>query len=296
MSKRAVIDLGTNTFHLLIVDISDSKFDVIFKERKYVYLGENGVNTISDAAYHRGIDVLVHFKEIIAGYDDVLSIEAFGTSALRNASNSKLFVDEAFAKTGIAIEIISGDREADLIAKGVGLLYNKHKYHLVMDIGGGSVEFILGNDEITWKKSFNIGIAVLYQMFYKSEPIGADHLEELDQYLSSQLVELRKELNDCDSIDLIGAAGTFEVLSQKVKTSPQQLHKIEPKYIFDLFDEVKNLTLEERVAHPMIPESRAKYIVVGLAIITHVLALKQFETVLISPFALKEGVIAQYLD
>ncbi len=295
MSKRAVIDLGTNTFHLLIVAIEQSDFKVLYKERKYVYLGESGVHKISAQAYARGIAALTYFKEILSGFDDIESIDAFGTSALRNASNNDEFVKDVFAQTGITIQIISGDQEAQYIANGVGLLYTKPKHHLVMDIGGGSVEFILGKNDVIWKKSFKIGISVLHDLFHNQEPIGDAILSELYTYLSEELTELKTQLEPISSIDLIGAAGTFEVLARQLKTTEPKLYTITTDEIIALFEATRVMNFEERLAYKLIPDTRAKYIVVGLAIIVHVLGLASFDEVLVSPYALKEGVIAKYL-
>ena len=147
MDRIALIDLGTNTFHLLITEIRDR--DQLVEMGKYkasVKLGEDGMpnGAISDAAYQRGISTLIEFKQVIEAAG-VTTILAFATSAIRSAVNGKAFVEEAYELTGIRIRVINGNEEASLIHEGVknGVTLPKDEAVLLVDIGGGSVEFIV---------------------------------------------------------------------------------------------------------------------------------------------------------
>ena len=161
MNERiAVIDLGTNTFHLFIVEVKEGAINTLYREKIAVKIGKNGISKgrISSAAKKRALHTLRIFKTIIDQFE-VASVKGVATSAIRSAKNGQELLDEIEASTAIKIEIISGDREAELIFYGVkstGRLNGTP--NLVMDIGGGSVEFIIGNDqEIFWKQSFEIG-------------------------------------------------------------------------------------------------------------------------------------------
>jgi len=170
----AVMDLGTNTFHLLIAQGDAANPEELYHTTVPVRLGEGGINNgiIQPAAYKRGVDTLVQFSEKIAEFK-AERVSAMATSALRSASNGKDFIEEVRAKTGIEIETISGDREAKYIYEGVkaGKCLTKQN-SLILDIGGGSVEFILGNEEeIIWKRSFEIGAARMLDKFHKIDPI-----------------------------------------------------------------------------------------------------------------------------
>src|SRR5688572_14741017 len=115
MSVRvAVVDLGTNTFHLLIADVSENFIEeIVYSRQLHVKLGEGGITTglITDAAFRRGIDALEEFNQIISRYN-TQEVRAVGTAALRAAKNGNDFIAEVKERTGIQIEIISGDREA----------------------------------------------------------------------------------------------------------------------------------------------------------------------------------------
>ena len=154
-SRKAVIDIGTNTFHLLIAEIKENQeIKVIFKKTIPVKLGEGGVEKglIAEAAYQRGIDALIDFRKDLNQYQ-IKNIKATATAAVRDAANGKDFIDEALAKADIKITIIDGLKEAEYIylgAKASGVLDQENV--LIMDIGGGSVEFIIANDhQIFWK-------------------------------------------------------------------------------------------------------------------------------------------------
>ena len=164
--RLAVVDLGTNTFHLLIISFNDKNdsWEEVYRERRYVYLAEDGIETIGSAAIQRGLDTLKAYALACKKYN-VSKAKAFGTAALRTASNGLDFVNNAKTIFPYNIEIIDGDTEANLIAKGVALaIPSSERKQLIMDIGGGSVEFILSqSSEVIWARSFNIGVAVLFK-------------------------------------------------------------------------------------------------------------------------------------
>lgn len=142
-SRLAVIDLGSNTFHLLIVDVdSFGMWQTILKDRRYVKLASGGIDFIDDAAIGRAISVMVEFSERIQGMD-VLHTIALGTAALREARNGLDVVERIQTASGIPIELIDGHQEAYYIWKGItSSLPGLYRPCLIMDIGGGSVEFI----------------------------------------------------------------------------------------------------------------------------------------------------------
>jgi exopolyphosphatase/guanosine-5'-triphosphate,3'-diphosphate pyrophosphatase len=177
MSSIAILDLGTNTFQLLIANIIDNKPVLVFEESIAVKLGEGGIEKgyISEAAFDRGLSALKQFKKSIDQYQ-VKLVRAAATSALRSASNGAEFLEKIRSETGIIPEIITGEREAELIYQGVRAAINMgDEKCLIIDIGGGSVEFIICNqEEVFWKRSYDIGAARLMEQFHHSDPISED--------------------------------------------------------------------------------------------------------------------------
>ena len=162
--RVAIIDLGTNTFNLLICDKKDESDKIIFKNKISVKLGEGGIDKgiIADAPYQRGIKALEDHLNTIKKYE-VDKHRAFATSAIRSTKNGSDFVREVFEKLALKIEVIDGDKEAELIYQGVkkAILFDLD-YKLIMDIGGGSTEFIIANAKgVRWKKSYLLGVSRL---------------------------------------------------------------------------------------------------------------------------------------
>ncbi len=222
---KAVLDLGTNTFHLLIAEQNGATISEIFQKQIPVKIGAGGINQgfITPEAYLRGINALGEFYQIIQQYP-VKTIVATGTSAIRNAKNGTEFLEEIAQKFGFKVQSISGEIEASLIYKGVSLSFPfPNEPVLVMDIGGGSVEFIIGlGEEILWKQSFEIGAARLLDKFKPSNPISEAEITALDNYLEEVLQPLTTVLETYKIAGkpiqtLIGSAGSFETLLDVLK-------------------------------------------------------------------------------
>ena len=297
MARYGVIDLGTNTFHLLIVEVqADGKLVKLHKERKYVSLAEESIHRIGDAAFQRAQDSILYFAQVLKSYE-VKHVKAFGTSALRNASNASDLIQSIFEKTGIQIEVISGIAEANFIHKGVKQVVPfDDSISLIMDIGGGSVEFILCDaGQVLWSNSFRIGVAVLYNNFHLEEPMTAASREKLQAFLEEQLAPLRAALQTYPPNQIIGASGTFDVLvnlleSQRISKFHAQL---DPKDILQWGQSIKGLTLEERLAIPDLPTQRASLIVVAVELLEYVIQLANPDYISVSSFAMKEGIISE---
>jgi len=299
--RLAIIDLGTNTFHLLIVEPSDNGvgFEVAHRERIFVNLAEDGIGHIGKAPWERAIVAMNKYSSVLNEME-ITEIRATGTAAFRRASNSADLVDQIDSETGIKVAVIPGQLEAEYIAAGVSMILPADKQDiLIMDIGGGSVEFIVKcNDQIEYVVSHPLGVAVLYDQFHKTEPITDAALEVLDDYLDKVLAELHFHLERHPDIQLIGASGTFEVLDSALKHQLEQGPYAE--YQFDdfaeLYESVRAMTLEERLRHPAIPNSRARYIVVAMHLIYYMMTRLPNKTGGISQFAMKEGIAKKWFD
>jgi len=298
MHRYGVIDLGTNTFHLLIVEYrdTDASFKEIYRERIFVKLAEDGIETIGKAPLERATKALVHFKSIIDKYA-LTKIKAFGTAALRTASNGIEFIQSIKRLTDIDIQLISGDQEAHLIYKGVQQVVPFHdSYSMIMDIGGGSVEFIIANKNgIAWAQSFPVGVAVLHRNFHHSDPINSTNISSIQQHLSDILKPLIDILQTYPVKTLVGASGTFDVLEQALEgnTVSDFYTQITVKQFYHFYNECLPLNLSERFNHPKIPDSRADLIIVALVLIQFVLQNTSITHLDISAFAMKEGMLAE---
>lgn len=301
--RYAVIDIGTNTFHLLISEPGTNGIGLreVFRSRDFIKLAENGIETLSIQALERGMNTLLRFRQELDEYEVPMEkVIALGTAALRTATNGPAFREEVKERTGIDIQIISGDREAALIARGALLaIPSPREKVLIMDIGGGSVEFIIADQhQVYWAQSFPVGVAVLYRRFQHHEPIAAEEIAAVRAFLQEQLAPLAVALQRHQSIHLIGAAGTFDVVADQLAPDRSELPYafIELDRFENFFNKIRKTTQAERYAMPEIPDDRADMIVVALILIDLVLQLAGIQQMTVSFYAMKEGMMAELLE
>jgi exopolyphosphatase / guanosine-5'-triphosphate,3'-diphosphate pyrophosphatase len=292
--RKAVFDLGTNTFNLLIADVYARHFETIYSDKDAVALGMGGINAnfITDDAFIRGINSISKFHSICLDFK-VESIHAFGTSALRSAQNASEFLTVVKEKFGFDIEIISGNREAELIYQGVKWSYDFQDPAVIMDIGGGSTEFIFANSQgVENVISLNIGVSRLYQSFTFTDPFGVDDVANIEQWLRKHSMGFFQE-KQADIF--IGASGTFETFWELIynKKFPNQLEALEVP--FDLFykvlDEVILSTQAERDQNDFIIPIRKKMAPITAVKTKWVLNNLGVKRIFISPCSLKEGAL-----
>lgn len=295
-NKFAIIDLGSNTFHLLIAEVNTlGHVKILYKERIYVKLAIDGITFISDPPYKRGLEALIHFKKII-DQNGVIACRAIGTAALRIASNASDFINDVYLQTGITIEVVSGEEEAELIFQGVKATLPKNiNNYLIMDIGGGSVEFIISDsNSIKWKSSFAAGVAVLKSNFHFEDPISIKEIKTIEAFLDNIFQPLSSYLDQFQPQVFVGASGTFEVLEMALGGKGIDLHTnsvLDIDCYFPVYDQVIHSTLEEIGQIKYIPPERRELIQVAFILINWILKKRTFTQYRVSRYALKEGAI-----
>jgi exopolyphosphatase / guanosine-5'-triphosphate,3'-diphosphate pyrophosphatase len=305
--KIAVIDLGTNTFNILIVEVTpDYSYDILFQTKLPVKLGEGGINKgiIQPVPFQRGIDALRQHQKTIEKYD-VQKVYSFATSAIRDAENGKEFVAKLKLETGYEVEVISGDREAELIYYGVRQALEMRSYSsLIIDIGGGSTEFIIANkDEILWKQSFLLGGARLLEKFKPSDPITEGEAAEIKKYLLLELKPLFEALKKYPVKELIGSSGSFDSLAEMIlhKFHNPEILNYTTEFTFDLneFKMIHDIILrssrKERLLIKGLVEMRVDMIVVSSILVQFILSSFNIEQMRLSTYSLKEGVLYEVL-
>lgn len=307
--RYAIIDLGSNTFHLLIVEKNPDAIRSIFKEQVPTKIAKAGINQgiITEDAAERALAVLRHFRQKINDHEvPSIHVKAIGTSAIRNAINGKAFCQAIETETAIKVEVISGDREAELIYEGVHQALDLGETpSLIMDIGGGSVEFIIGNaSRIFWKKSFEIGGQRLLEKFVLTDPISSSAITRLSNHFQEQLLSLVNAAHQYAPQTLVGSSGSFDTLVDMDfmyrfghLPDPQQTSF---ELALDEFHRVYQLLTTqnraERMAIPGMIELRVDMIVPGVILIDHVLKSLNIRQIRCSTYALKEGVLKWVLE
>ena len=292
--KKAIIDLGTNTFNLLIATVTSSGFSIIEADRIAVAIGQGGINKgiITEEAIERALNALVQFKAVCDKFQ-VDSVRAIGTSAIRDAKNKREFCERVFERTNINIEVIDGEKEADLIYKGVKWSHDFMEPAVIMDIGGGSTEFIFANKSgVLDQISLNIGVARIADLQEFSDPLTPEEVDVIENWLEQQ-AGAYFENKTCAK--LIGASGSFE-------TFYELLHQLDfPAEIvtFDLpINELKQLltylifsTENDRKNNRWIATIRKKMVPIAAVKVNWIIKKLNIKEVSVSSCSLKEGAL-----
>jgi exopolyphosphatase/guanosine-5'-triphosphate,3'-diphosphate pyrophosphatase len=294
----AVLDLGTNTFHLLIARRDEQGFTYLHKDEQWAYLAEKGIDVICDAALTRAANILQHYALVINNYACEM-IVATGTAAFRRAANGAVLQKMVSDYLGVDVSVLSGDEEARLIYKGVLLaLPDLREPFLLMDIGGGSTEFIVADrDKIYFKKSYPIGATVMKQKHQHHEPASVEEIEAIKEDVLRHIAEVKVHFEQHSVKMLIGASGSFDtfaaVLLQEGYSKQNKHHRLNKDMLLGLFGEFYRMDEEQRKAIPGMVWFRAQMMVASASITEAVLELHDFEEVIQSNYALKEGVLQE---
>ncbi len=308
MIKKAIIDLGTNTFQLLIVEQDGVNYKTIHEDSYAAKIGKGGISLgiITEEGIQRGIRGLQYFQQVLEK-EGITSenILATATSAVRNAKNGDEFCQRILSETGIKIQVIYGEEEATLIYEGVKLGMDIGlEPSMIMDIGGGSVEFIIcDKNRIMYKRSFEIGGQRLIDKFMTTDPISPRSVGALKDYLEEELLPLTNAVHQYAPVCIIGSAGSFETLIDLFYMKTQgHLPPLEQSYFelptsefYDSFLKLVSKNHDERMALAGMIELRVDMIVVGVCLIDFVLKRFGIQQIKVSNYALKEGILSKIL-
>lgn len=306
--RIAVIDLGTNTFNLLVAETDlFGGFETLYNEKIAVKLGEGGINKgfITEEAFIRGLEALENYSSTIRQWQCERTL-AFATSAVRSASNGNDFVKTVLGKTGIEIQTISGDMEAEFISMGVRQAVRlTEEPSVIIDIGGGSTEFIILDDkQILWKQSFEIGASRLLQRFQPSDPIKTEEQKQIADYILDELKSLWEAAEKFKVKELIGASGSFESLAELVNLRYHSLPGLEDKteceFVLEqcgaIHAEILASTRDQRLKMKGLVAMRVDLIVVSAVLVETVVSRLNISKMRYSSYALKEGVLWRFLN
>ena len=306
--RLALIDLGTNTFHLLIAEVNSSNIITpLLNLKEPVKLGEGGISrgAITPAAYDRALNTLTNFRKLLEQHE-VTEERVMATSAMRNAANGPELVQAIAEQTGFQVEVISGDQEANLIYLGVrSALDIGHEKSLILDIGGGSVECIIcDGDKIYWKHSFEIGAQRLIDKFFITDPINDLAIEAEKEYLREQLEPLSAAIQQYNPCCLIGSSGTFDTLcdinslkngiDRQQDSSPEA--ELSLSCYYEMQEDILRKNREERLAIPGMLAMRVDMIVVAMVLIDFILENYDINKIRVSAHALKEGMLQDLIN
>lgn len=301
--KVAILDMGTNVFNLLITDVSEDGYEILKVLKVPSKIGEGGITKgiLTQQAFESARSAISELSAAIKEMGGVDSFRGIATSAVRDAANSAEFLSMVNREFGIEAEAISGNREAELIYKGVResmLLYNE--IFLIMDIGGGSNEFIIADKhQILWKRSYNMGVVRLREMFPPSDPISDNELSHLEEYYDRNMSDLWEAVGRFRPTLLIGCSGSFDTLRELIYTDDDgsvPSMEIEKEKFIQLHGKLIKSVREERAAMPGMSPIRVDYIVIGSILVNLVIEKTSITDIHQSSYSLKEGYMAEIYE
>lgn len=304
--RIAVIDMGTNTFNLLIAEYSDHSFHIIYSDKQAVKLGQKMAeqHSIDSEGIKRILTTLNQYKEKIKQYS-VNEVIAIATSSIRTAKNQKQVVALIKEQLDIDVKVIDGEREADLIyiANQYAIrqcIKNEDIPMLIMDIGGGSTEFIIADDtSALWKKSFLIGMARLIDEIRPKDPIGLDDIHKIHSYLDDMLNPLKHQISKYSPKVLVGSSGVFDSIVEMIEANIRPLTRSEKYCLIDkndfnfIYHQILPLSYAERLNYKGLIEMRADMIVISMILIDYVIQKYGIQKFIVSFYSLKEGIIVE---
>ncbi|MEX0820848.1 MAG: Ppx/GppA phosphatase family protein [Rhodothermales bacterium] len=303
-TRICVIDLGTNSFHTVIVDaFPNGSFEVIDRIKEMVRLGERGLSEkrLTEHAMERSVRAIRRVRLLADGWG-ATEFLAFATSAIREAENGGELIERIRQKTGVHVRAIDGMLEAQLIYQGVRRAVDLKKPTLLVDIGGGSSEFVIGTgDEVYFATSLKLGAARMTGHFVSTDPVDRSEFEALRAHYRKALEPVFRAAAEHGVTEVVGSSGTFENLAQVYahrRGDPHvsiYLQSMEADGLRAVTKEVMDSTRAERKGMQGIDKKRVDQIVAGAMLVDVVVKDLPVERVRISPNALREGMVVYFI-
>jgi len=301
--RLCVIDLGTNSFHAIVVDaFPDGTFTTVEKRKEMVKLGEGGMvaQRLTEAAQARGLAALAAIRTWAEGLG-VTEFVARATSAVREAENGGAFIERVRAETALHVRVITGEDEARLIYEAVRHAVDVSEPTLFVDIGGGSTECIVADrDGAHFLTSLKLGAARLTEQFVTTDPVARAEFRALRDHVRAELAPALEAARAHGVERMVGSSGTIEAIATAAAASYG-----EPERIYDYVFGIPGLrrvtkTLmtsdrRQRLGTPGVSEKRVDQVAAGAALLDVILKdlpIRRFE---VSPAALREGIVIDFL-
>jgi exopolyphosphatase/guanosine-5'-triphosphate,3'-diphosphate pyrophosphatase len=299
--RVAIVDCGTNTFNLLVADVNENGPVILHTGKVPVKIGKGGINKsiILPDAMNRAIDALKQHASTIERFQADKTL-VFATSAARSASNKDELIERAKNEAGLDLTIISGEREAELIYEGVR---NTEALNtdtaLIMDIGGGSCEFIFCNrDHLMDRFSFEIGVSRLIDRFTPDDPIREDQITEMYRYLESTLNDMFEKTQQVKPLYLVGSSGTFDTFSDMLKAEKNMNSSLSrSSFTYSaieftrLYHTILKSNLQDRLLLPGMAPFRAEMITASVIAVKCIVDRYSFSKITSSAYSMKEGIL-----
>jgi exopolyphosphatase / guanosine-5'-triphosphate,3'-diphosphate pyrophosphatase len=307
--RLAAIDLGTNSFHMIIAEVkADMSFLVIDRLKEMIRIGDGSITTkqLTDRAMAQGLETLQRFRKFAEQRGvETRHILAFATSAIREAKNGGSYMELIPEQIGIRTEIISGEEEARLIYLAVRRAIDiGDKKALMIDAGGGSVELMLGDSKNLFLcESHKMGVARMHERLITTDPISDKERTTLQDFFMSELRPFAKKIDRLRGFDMaIASSGTAENIAAMIRLSEEGEYSglngvsFSRKSFLRLYDKLLKMNAFDRKSIPGLDPKRTDLIVPGLILFEVFMRLFDLKEIIISAYALREGIVIDYLS
>jgi len=295
--RIAAIDVGTNSIHMIVAEIRARGYRVVDKEKAMVQLGLSSLGgaPLSEEAMERGVAAITHMAEVARGWE-VVEIIAVATSAVREAPNGRDFLRRVRETAGVKVRVISGEEEADYIYRAVKAAIDlEGGTALCIDIGGGSVEFIVGTaEEIYFTASEPLGSLRLAQKFGLQDAATPDAIEACRHFAAERLTRIRKKVRLIGVDQAIGTSGTIQALMNLAtagENGSSVARTLTREALGEVLERLTGTNVRDRVERFGIDEKRATTIIAGAAVLTAIMDVLRIPSLLACPAAIREGII-----
>ncbi len=292
---KAVIDLGSNTFHLLIVQCLNGVQTTFYRERIFVRLLED---VTSNQIHPKAFDRARAASQKIFNKLQELNISNFrviGTAGLRDTNNGNELKTELESIFNAPIQILTDQEEAKYIFRGVQpSIPSDEEPYLIMDIGGGSIEFIVVADSKAVRiESFPIGLHKLSEMIDYNGILTNQMYESVKNVCEEKLIELVKFIQNAEVQTLVGNAGSFEICNNIASLEPLNTlsYVLNIEKLKRYFKEIKEMSESELILMDWIPRNRIRMMPLAFGLIDIVIDMFNISRLLYSPCSVKEGVL-----
>ena len=301
--KIGTIDIGTNSMRLLIADYKNNKIE---NRKKYINItrigqGVDDKGYITEEALERNLNALKEFADKCIE-EKCEKVYCMGTSALRDSKNGQDFVNRAKELTNIDVKIICGEEESNLGFMGVleGAGGDKSNYILVLDIGGGSTEFIVGNEDgIKFCKSENVGALRMTEKFITTDPISDEEFNKMSDFIEKTISSTLDKIKGMHVSKLVGIGGAITSLSamnQQLEVySMEKVHNsvVTKKDLEKILQNLKKMTLSDKKTIKGLQPKRADIITAGVVILDIIMEKLELNEIIVSEYDNLEGLMCQ---
>jgi exopolyphosphatase/guanosine-5'-triphosphate,3'-diphosphate pyrophosphatase len=303
VKRLAAVDIGTNSVRLLVADVdgdgTDAKVHTLDRRMRITRLGQgvDHARALAPEAIDRTVDVLHEYRRALDEHG-VAGLRATATSAARDATNRDDLFSRVRDALGVEPELLTGEDEARLSFLGATAELDAPAPYLVVDIGGGSTEFVLGSEEPVGLVSLDVGCVRITEQFLHSDPPAPEELSNAVAVVSDLVADVPRVVPGAsDAATLVGLAGTITTVAAIEQGLPEydseRIHRfrLHKTAVEDVFRTLATESAAQRAHNPGLEPGRVDVIVGGVVVLVGILRVLGFDTVLVSEADILDGLV-----